>query len=194
MNQRRRTSVPSNAVLPELVNQNIESIVALHANAERRLSKHRRFVSKVTHFFSRPAFLYFIVAVTVLWTVINVAPKAWGLPQFDPPPFSDLGFFLSVGSLFVTVGVLIEQDRQERVAEQRAQLGLQLGLLSEQKITKLIGLIEELRRDLPDVHNRVDSEAEAMQEVVDPHHVLDELQGSLSEVLVEVQKEAPGTP
>lgn len=43
-------------------------------------------------------------------------------------------------------------------------------LLVEQKVTKVIALIEELRRDLPSVQNRVDSQAEAMQEVVDPQY------------------------
>lgn len=54
-------------------------------------------------------------------------------------------------------------------------------LLVEQKVTKVIALIEELRRDLPSVQNRVDSQAEAMQEVVDPQTVLSALEGMLQE-------------
>jgi uncharacterized membrane protein len=51
----------------------------------------------------------------------------------------------------------------------------------EQKVTKVIALIEELRRDLPSVQNRVDSQAEAIQEVVDPQTVLSALEGMLQE-------------
>jgi uncharacterized membrane protein len=54
-------------------------------------------------------------------------------------------------------------------------------LLVEQKVTMVIALIEELRRDLPSVQNRVDSQAEAMQEVVDPQTVLSALEGMLQE-------------
>jgi uncharacterized membrane protein len=54
-------------------------------------------------------------------------------------------------------------------------------LLVEQKVTKAIALIEELRRDLPSVQNRVDSQAEAIQEVVDPQTVLSALEGMLQE-------------
>jgi len=48
----------------------------------------------------------------------------------------------------MTVGVLIKQNRQEKLAEQRAQLSLQLNLA---KIAKLIALVEELRCDLPNI-------------------------------------------
>ncbi len=180
----------SSTELPELVNRNIELVVALHADEERNLSLHHRWVGAVTHFFSRPAFLYLIVVITLLWMLPNIAPKKWKLPQFDPPPFSELSFGVSFSALLVTVGVLIKQDRQEKLSEQRSQLSLQLSLLSEQKITKLIALVEEMRRDSPDIQNRTDAEAEAMQEVANPHQVLTVLQDALSQELSEVQKDS----
>jgi uncharacterized membrane protein len=175
--------------LPELISQNIEAIVALHTNAERNLSRHQRWVETATHFFSRPAFLYLIIVIVLLWTLANIAPEQLNLPQFDPPPFGELGFAMSFGSLLMTVGLLIQQGRQEKLAEQRNQLSLQLSLLSEQKIAKLIALIEELRRDLPSVHDRVDSEAEIMQQATDPQQVLDVLEEVLLEELIEIQKQ-----
>ena len=45
--------------------------------------------------------------------------------------------------------VLISQRRQTKLSEQRVHLDLQINLLTEQKVTKLIHLIEELRRDFP---------------------------------------------
>ena len=49
-------------------------------------------------------------------------------------------------------------------------------MLAEQKIAKLIALVEELRRDLPNVHDRRDSLAEAMIRPVDPHAVASALE------------------
>jgi uncharacterized membrane protein len=57
------------------------------------------------------------------------------------------------------------------VAEEHAQLDLHINLLSEQKVAKLISLLEELRRDMPNVANREDLVAEAMTHAVDPHAV-----------------------
>ena len=83
---------------------------------------------------------------------------------------------MGLSALLTTIIVLITQSRQGKLAEQRAQLGLQLNLLAEQKIAKLIALVEELRRDLPEVHDRHDAEATAMEQSTHPHAILDALE------------------
>ncbi len=52
-------------------------------------------------------------------------------------------------------------------------------MLTEQKIAKLIKLVEELREDLPTMRDRHDFEAEVMQQATDPQVVLDILQDNL---------------
>jgi uncharacterized membrane protein len=49
-------------------------------------------------------------------------------------------------------------------------------LITEQKIAKLISLVEELRTDLPNVKNRADLEAEIMQQAIDPQAILEIIQ------------------
>jgi uncharacterized membrane protein len=50
---------------------------------------------------------------------------------------------------------------------------LELVILSEQKTAKVIQLLEEIRRDNPLIHNRVDQDADAMAQPTDPSSVLD---------------------
>lgn len=187
VNHTSRTILPT-APLPEPIGRNIEAIVALHTSAERSVPRHQRTVEAASDFFGRPAFLYSILLLAALWMLLNVLPQRFGLLQFDPPPFTWLEFSLSLGSLLTTTGVLIKQNRQEKLAEQRAQLGLQLNLLSEQKVAKLIALIEELRRDLPIVQDRYDPEVEVLKQAADPHVVMDTLEERLAEELAELQK------
>ena len=78
----------------------------------------------------------------------------------------------------MTTMVLTMQNGQGRHAEQRSHLGLQVNLLAEQKIAKLIALLEELRRDLPIVRDRKDSIAEAMAEQFNPHAVISALEAT----------------
>lgn len=182
-----KTNLPI-APLPDHIAQNIEAIVALYTSAERNVPRHQRVVEAVTTFFGRPVFLYSSLLVVALWMLPNVLPHL-GLPQFDPPPFDLLQLTLGIISLPMTIAVLIKQDRQEKLAEQRAQLSLQLNLLSEQKIAKLIALFEELRCDLPDVINRYDSDAEVMKQPADPHAVMVALEETLEEELAELQKQ-----
>jgi uncharacterized membrane protein len=76
--------------------------------------------------------------------------------------------------------VLVTQTRQQRHSEKRAYLELQVNLTSEQKTAKLIGLLEELRRDMPSVHDRVDLQADAMAHAVNPQAVLTALEETLN--------------
>lgn len=177
------------APLPDPIGQNIEAIVSLQTSAERNLPGHHRAVEGVAAFFGRPASLYINLLVVALWMLFNVLPQSLGLPQFDPPPFNWLEVSLSISSLLMTIGVLIKQNRQENLAEQRAQLSLQLNLLSEQKIAKLIAMVEELRCDLPNVKNRYDPEVEVMKQAADPHIVVNALEKTLAEELAELQKQ-----
>jgi hypothetical protein len=48
-----------------------------------------------------------------------------------------------------------------------------LAILSEQKTAKIIALLEELRQDHPDIHDRIDREAAALSEPADPQPVLE---------------------
>jgi uncharacterized membrane protein len=67
---------------------------------------------------------------------------------------------------------------------------LQINLLTEQKIAKLIALVEELRTDLPNVQNRQDSEAEVMQQVTDPQVVMDILQETQKQSEIEEKRQS----
>ncbi|MEH2259047.1 DUF1003 domain-containing protein [Nostoc sp.] len=179
----RRQNILPTAPLPESISKNIETIIALHRRAEKDVPQHQRVVETVTDFFGRPAFLYSILLGIILWVTPNVLPRRLGIPRFDPLPFPWLQFSLTAGSLLVTAGVLIKQERQEKLAEQRTQLILQLNLLSEQKIAKLIALVEELRQDIPNVKNRSDPEAEMMKSPTDPHAIIDVLEETLASEL-----------
>ena len=64
-----------------------------------------------------------------------------------------------------------KQNRLAKLEELRAHLDLKVTLLTEQKAAKLIDLLEELRRDLPNVRNRHDPEAMALQQPMNPELV-----------------------
>lgn len=177
------------APLPDPLGQNIEAIIALQARAEKDLSQTQRVVEKITAFFGRPLFLYSILIGVTFWMVINLLPPELGIKPFDPAPFEWLDHVLGFASLLMTSGVLITQNRQEKLAEQRSQLTLQLNLLSEQKIAKLIALVEELRADLPMVKNRYDPEAQVMMQAADPHLVIEALEKTLEDDLAQLQQQ-----
>ncbi len=169
----------------DLIGQNIETIADLYAHAQRGLSPHQKIIERVTAFLGRPLFLYVILLFVALWIGINLALADAGLHSFDPPPFYWLQGIIALSALLMTNVVLITQNRQKKLTEQRRHLDLQINLLAEQKITKLIAMVEELRRDLPATRNARDPEIEAMMESVNPHEVLATLDQALEEALAE---------
>ena len=163
------TSPPSDQVT--------EAIASIRARAARRISKHQRAIEVVTWTLGQPRTVYVIVLSAGGWMAANVLlPMFSHMPMPDPPPFFWMQGAVGFCALLTATLVLITQNRQTQHSDERAQLDLQVNLLAEQKIAKLIALIEELRRDLPNVHNRIDSEADAMQRAVDPHAVLSALE------------------
>jgi len=92
--------------------------------------------------------------------------------EFDPAPFFWLQGIVGLGALLTATVVLTKQNRLAGLAERRANLDLKVTLLTEQKAAKLIDLLEELRRDLPNVKDRHDSDAAALQKSMNPDLVL----------------------
>jgi uncharacterized membrane protein len=146
------------------IDQNIESVVALQRREWDQASTSQRRVERISRVIGRPVFLVGLLLFVALWIVFNSLMPSWGLKPLDPPPFPWLEGSLTLVALLMTTIVLIAQNRQTKLEQQHTHLGLQVNLLTEQKVTKLIHLIEELRRDLPMVKNRDDPQAAALQE------------------------------
>ncbi len=169
------TENEANSETSEQIEQNIEKVLAFYKREDRKLGPLQRIVELASNYIGRPMYLALVLLFVSIWVVFNLGGRHFGWHEFDPPPFVLLQGLITFASLLTTTIVLISQNRIAKVEEQRANLELQVNLLSEQKIAKLINLIEELRRDLPMVENRHDPTAEAFQEPADTDQVLSAL-------------------
>ena len=169
--------------LSEQVVKNIEKIIGFQAKQEQKLPIRDRVIEKIAAFFGKSEFLYLQLLFFASWALCShLAPQLlpFNLPKFD---IKEMG--VDIASLLIATGVLVQQTRQDKLAEQRSHLSLQINLLTEQKIAKLIELVEELRTDLPTVRDRHDWEAQVMQQATDPQIVLDILQENLEQSIEE---------
>jgi uncharacterized membrane protein len=167
------TDTPSAAPsLADHIDQNIESVAALYRREREAIGASRRGVELVGRFMGRPIYLVAIVALSSLWVIGNLIGHFWLRNSWDPPPFELLDGMMTFVALLTTTIVLITQNRLTKLEQQRAHLELQVNLLTEQKVTKLIWLIEELRRDLPMVKDRHDAHAAALQQPANTAEVL----------------------
>ncbi|WP_019509594.1 DUF1003 domain-containing protein [Pleurocapsa sp. PCC 7319] len=169
--------------LSEQVVKNIEKIIGFQAKQEQKLPLRDRLIEKIASFFGKSEFLYLQLLFFTSWSLCShLAPELlpFGLPKFD---LQEMG--IDITALLIATGVLVQQTRQDKLAEQRSHLILQINLLTEQKIAKLIELIEELREDIPNIRDRYDWEAQIMQQATDPQIVLDILQENLEQAETE---------
>jgi uncharacterized membrane protein len=167
---------PTAGSLSDHINQNIESVVALRKQEWATTTPSQRRLERVSRVVGRPLYLVFLLWLVAFWIMINSGAPLLHMEAFDPPPFALLDGLLTLTALLTTTVVLIAQNRQTRLEQQRADLDLQVNLLTEQKVTKLIHLLEELRRDLPMVKDRHDPQAALLQEGADTAAVASALQ------------------
>ena len=118
----------------------------------------------------------------IAWVVGNYAARLMGSTALEEFPFPDLGFLVTIAALIVALLILTTQRHEEELADKRARLTLQIAVLSEKKIAKLIELMEEQRRDNPLLPSRVDREADAMATASDPRASLEQLEASSRQV------------
>jgi uncharacterized membrane protein len=163
------------SVVSEQVLKNVETIASHQDPNQKGAGVDRRILNWITTFARQPQFLYCQIGFFAVWGVCSYLAQR-GILMIRFPLFNLREEGLGVASLLTSTGVLIYQSRQEALSEERSHLTLQINLLSEQKITKLIALVEELRTDLNNVKNRDDLEAEIMQQPTDVQAILDVLQ------------------
>jgi len=158
--------------VPPHIAETIQAIALLHEEHHRNATLSERIVDRATTVVGRPAFLLALITAAVAWVIFNTVFFLQGKPTIDPPPFAWMELLLSATALVIAVMILTSQRRADRFANLRERMTLEATLMTEQKTRKIIELLEELRRDSPDVRDRDDIEAEQMATRADPHEVL----------------------
>jgi uncharacterized membrane protein len=167
---RDRTTPESD--LPPSVNENIGTIAEFYARHEDNVSTTQKVMEKIALFLGSPAYVAGNLILVIVWIGANLLADDLGWKTFDPPPFSLLQGFVTLNAFVISTTVLIRQNRMSRLADHHAHLDLQVNLLTEEKSSKIIALLEELRRDMPDVRNKTDHEAEELSRPADAGAVL----------------------
>ena len=160
-----------NPALTRVVERNIRTLLDRQREEARKRSPQQRLAGGITTFAGSLTFVGLHAALVVSWVVINVG---WTpLEPFDPT-FVILATVASVEAIFLTSFVLITQNKMQAEADRRADLDLQVSLLAEHEVTRLISLTRSIAEH---VGARVDDERELddLQHDVAPEQVLDSL-------------------
>ena len=103
------------------------------------------------------------------------------IPPFDPYPFTFLTMVVSLEAIFLSIFVLISQNRMAHQADRRAHLDLQINLLAEQENTMMLRMLERLCEKHDIRTEPVNEEIRALFEKTDLHALMHELEKHLPE-------------
>jgi len=126
----------------ELMQANVKRIAGLEAAEHAKATPAERVADAIAAFTGSMRFVWASVALIGGWVLLNlVLPKA---DRVDPFPFPLLTLILSVEAIFLSIFILMSQNRAATVSDKRSHLDLQLNLLSEQENTKMLLMLQEI--------------------------------------------------
>ena len=131
------------------------------ADEKRKLSE--RIADALTLGFGSMVFLVLNVVWFIVWIVINVGLIP-GIEPFDPFPFGFLTMVVSLEAIALAIIVLMSQNRAAKIADLREEVDLQVDMMAEQELTKLLQLVTMLA-EKQGIDLRHDDE---LQEMVQP--------------------------
>ncbi len=161
---------------PDLVHvleNNIRTSFELQKKARQRRSFEQKMSDRVTGIAGRFSFLYFHIALIIFHILVN---SGWfGNQPYDPFPFSLLIGFINIEVLFLSTFILISQNRDEAQADRRAELDLQMSMLNQYEITRILKMLDELEARLG-IENQKDAELQKLKETISQKDVLREIE------------------
>lgn len=157
--------------LSPVIDRNIAALIARRHAEEAQKTAQDRVADAITRFTGSIPFVYLHLALFGAWIVVNLG---WTpLPRFDPS-FVVLAMFASVEAIFLSTFVLISQNRMAALNDKRSDLDLQISLLAEHEVTRVLQLVISIAEQVGVEHAEVPELEELVQDV-DPEVVLDRL-------------------
>jgi uncharacterized membrane protein len=157
----------------DVLDRNIRTLIEVRKSQEKKKGLQERAADAITRFSGSMLFVYLHILWIGAWIIVNLG---WTpLQPFDPFPFGVLTLIASSEAIFLSTFVLISQNRMAAVSEKRAELDLQINLLAEHEITKVLTLVDSIAQHLG-VRQGYDPTIEEAKNDVDPASVLEAIE------------------
>lgn len=142
---------------------NIESVARLEERSLEQRSVSEHIGDAIADFVGSIPFVLLHVTLFVCWVLINAGYVSF-IPRFDPYPYVLLTMIVSLEGVLLSTFVLIKQNRMSKRADQRNHLNLQIDLLAEKEVTKVLQMQRKLCKHLGLADVGEDREAKELSE------------------------------
>jgi uncharacterized membrane protein len=158
--------------MARIVERNIGALLQRHKQEEKQKTVEEKIADGVTRLTGSMLFVYIHLALLGIWIGWNAGWIA--LKPFDDT-FVILAMFASVEAIFLSTFVLISQNRMNVQADKRADLDLQVSLLTEHEVTRLITLVTAIAKRM-DIAEAYHPEIDELAKDVQPEKVMDTME------------------
>jgi uncharacterized membrane protein len=181
-----RGSSRSTATTAELLarlSEKRKGLDSFRARANGRRSKTERLVDDLTTGIGSIPFLIFHVGLFAVWIGMNIVPSH---SAFDPFPFGLLTMILTLEQAFLTIFIIMSQNRSANIADLRNEIDLQINIIAEDEITKVLKMLRLIgtRLEISEIIN--DKELEMMVLQLDTAEIEKQTRQELAESMVPV--------
>lgn len=159
--------------ISRVIKRNIRTIVKMREEAEKKRTLQERIADAFTRFSGSMGFVYLHIAWFAIWIAINDGMTS--IPPFDPFPYGLLTMIVSLEAIFLSTFVLISQNRMSKTANEQAELDLQINLLTEHEMTRVLLMLDDIQEKLG-IKTEYDQELEDLQRETKPEEVLNEIE------------------
>jgi len=172
MENNKENEKKNESLMAGLVEKNITALVNRQIKEEKEKPFEEKIAERIGRFTGNLAFVYTHAVIFGMWIIWNMG---WlGLKPFDPD-FSVLQLVTQVEAIFLTTFILMSQNSLDAQADKRADLDLQVSLISEHEITRLIAMVKDIAQKLG-VEEAKNPEIEELSKDVVPEKLMDTLE------------------
>jgi len=161
-----------NPALSKVMERNIRTIIHLRTKTASERGLQDRIADVITSVSGRMIFAYVHIVWFGLWILLNTGRV--GVRIFDPFPYGLLTMIVSLEAIFLSTFVLISQNRLSAESDRRADLDLQIGLLTEHELTRVLQMLDAIQDKLG-VADHKNSELADLEMETRPEDVLAEI-------------------
>ena len=174
-----------NPALSKVIEKNIRTIIHLRTKTATERGLQDRIADGITSISGRMIFAYVHIAWFGTWILLNTGKLGVGI--FDPFPYGLLTMIVSLEAIFLSTFVLISQNRLSKENERRADLDLQIGLVTEHELTRVLQMLDAVQKKMGVVDHK-DKELADLEMETRPEDVLAEIDRIQA---IEVSKKEP---
>jgi len=164
---------PRNGSINQIIDQNIQSLIDMRNKARESRSLQDKFIEAIAQFTGSVWFVYIHVILLGIWIFCN----SWLVTEtpFDPFPYRIFSAGASIEAIFLSTLLMINQNRMRHLESRREDLDLQMSLLIEHELTRLVRVCDLMAKKVGIAAPVINEAVAQVKEDIHPSEVLERI-------------------